>query len=176
MLPWVEFLTIYHPNMMRFLFTTILALLPLVSAVETDKQPEQPVQQQPDRQEKLPPPPLTHSEAAHQLIDLLQQTEACLAACRDEGSVCAALPELQRLARLARHIARGQQNLSEPTTQDYIAAQQLAGEFNTAWEAIRTHIARLEKDHLLSPQMREILCIDPSTENSNQSPSSPQGK
>ncbi len=162
--------------MMRFLFITILAFLPLANAVETGKQAEQPVQQQPDRQEKLPPPPLTHSEAARQLIDLLQQTEACLATCRDEGSVCAALPELQRLARLARHIVHGQQNLSEPTTQDYIAAQQLAGEFNTAWEAIRAHIARLEHNHLLSPQMREILCIDPSTENSNQSSSSPQGK
>ena len=139
--------------MMRLLFITILAFLPLANAVETGKQAEQPVQQQPDRQEKLPPPPLTHSEAAHQLIDLLQQTEACLATCQDEGSVCAALPKLRSLA-----------------------AQQLAGEFNTAWEAIRAHIARLEQNHLLSPQMREILCIDPSTENSNQASSSPQGK
>lgn len=150
--------------MMRFLSTAIFALLPLVSAVETDKQPEQP-----NQQEKLPPPPLTHSEAARQLIDLLQRTEACLATCRDEESVHAALPELQRLARFARHIVRGQQNLSEPTTQDYIAAQQLAGEFNTAWEAIRAHIARLEQNHLLSPQAREILCIDPSTERKHQS-------
>ena len=103
--------------------------------------------------------PTTHQEAAMQLIELLEETEACLAGCTDAAGVQAALPRLQDLAARARAFKGMQDSLPEPTTQDYIAAQDLLGRFNTIWQAIRDHIARLKRENLLSPELRDILLI-----------------
>ena len=105
--------------------------------------------------------PSTHQEAARQLIELLVQTEACLASCTDAATVQAALPRLRELAEQANQLKLAQAALPEPTTQDYLAAQELLGAFNTTWKAVRDHISRLEKAELISPEMREILHIAP---------------
>ena len=105
--------------------------------------------------------PATHREAAQMLIDLLRQTDACLATCTDADSVQAALPKLRELAVLTRDFKHMQDSLPEPTTQDYMAAQDLAADFNTVWNSIRTHIKRLETAQLLTPELRDILVIAP---------------
>ncbi len=104
----------------------------------------------------------THREAALALIDLLRQTEACLARCTDAAQVQAALPHLRRLAEQVHAFKRMQDALPEPTTQDYMAAQDLSGDFNTVWEAIRSHIRRLESAKLITRELRDLLVIAPS--------------
>lgn len=101
----------------------------------------------------------SHQEAAQSLIHLLSQTEACLAGCTDAPSVQNALPRLRELAAQAAQFKAAQNSLPEPTTQDYLAAQAILGEFNTVWNAIRAHIERLEKAQLLSPELRQVLRI-----------------
>ena len=108
-----------------------------------------------------PPPPATHQEAAAQLIDLLKATDACLAGCTDAASVQAALPRLKELAHQAQMFIEMQDRLPEPTTQDYIAAQELLEAFNTTWQSIRDHIDRLRENHLLTPELSDILRIAP---------------
>ncbi len=114
-------------------------------------------QQEKDIQEE----PTTHREAALMLINLLRQTDDCLATCVDASTVRAALPKLRELATLARDFKRMQNALPEPTTQDYMAAQDLTGDFNTVWNSIRAHIERMESAKLLTPELREILAIAP---------------
>ena len=106
-------------------------------------------------------PPATHQEAALQLTELLERTEACLAGCTDAASVQAALPELKELAHRVQLFKEAQDRLPEPTTQDYMAAQELLKRFNTAWQAIRAHIERLQTDHLISQELSDILILAP---------------
>lgn len=114
----------------------------------------------PAAQEELPPP-ATHQEAAAQLIDLLEETEACLAGCTDAAGVQAALPRLRELSARARAFKEAQDHLPEPTTHDYIAAQDLLKRFNTAWQAIRDHIERITRAGLLTRELGEVLVISP---------------
>lgn len=129
---------------MRILLLT--ALLALAPALPAQEQAE-------------PAPPTTHQEAALMLIDLLTQVEACLASCTDEASVQQALPVLTELSEQAQKFKLMQDSLQEPTVQDYMVAQDLLGAFNTVWNAIRDHIARLEQQRLITPELRRILVI-----------------
>lgn len=112
-------------------------------------------------QEEDTPPPATHQEAAEQLIDLLVETEACLAGCTDAAGVQAALPRLRELSTRARAFREAQDRLPEPTTHDYIAAQDLLKRFNTTWQAIRDHIERIRRAGLLTRELSDILVIAP---------------
>ncbi len=103
----------------------------------------------------------THQGLAQATVDLLSQTEICLNSCRDEASVRAALPRLKELAEQARQLTARQKALPDPTVQDDMAAQSLVADFQTLWNAIQEHLERLEREHLLSPAMREILRIAP---------------
>lgn len=108
--------------------------------------------------------PTTHQEVVLQIILLLQDTEECLATCSDEASVQAALPRLRELAARTAELKEAQRRLPEPTTQDYMLSQGQLTAFNTSWRAIRDHIDRLKKNHLISPELREILHIAPDQE------------
>lgn len=127
------------------------------------QEPAEPPPLPPAEEEPLPPAAAaTHQEAAEQLISLLEAVEATLATCVDAPSVQRALPRLRELAESARAFKQSQDQLPEPTTQDYIAAQELLKNFNTAWQAIRGHIERLRRARLITPELRELLVIDPS--------------
>lgn len=115
----------------------------------------------PAQQQEEPPAPATHQEAAEQLIDLLEETEACLAGCRDAAGVQAALPRLRKLSERAQAFKEAQNRLPEPTTHDYIAAQDLLKRFNTSWQAIRDHISRLRQAGLLTQELSSVLVISP---------------
>lgn len=101
--------------------------------------------------------PATHREAAEMLIALMVQVEECLASCKDAASVQAALPTLRELSAKVHAFKQMQERLPEPTTQDYMAAQDLTPAFNRAWFAIRKHIERLEKDGLFTQELKEAL-------------------
>ncbi len=101
--------------------------------------------------------PSTHREAAERLIALLLQTDECLAGCTDAASVQAALPTLRQLAEKVHAFKKMQDELPEPTVQDYMAAQDLAASFNRAWTSIRANIERLKKAGLLTPELQNIL-------------------
>lgn len=105
--------------------------------------------------------PDTHQELARAVLEFLSQTEICLNSCRSQESVQAALPRLRELAQEAEQLATRQKALPEPTVQDYMAAQSLVGDFYTLWSAIQKHLERLEKDRLLTPELRDILRIAP---------------
>lgn len=105
--------------------------------------------------------PITHREATEWLVELLVDTDACLASCTDEASVQEALPRLRELAARAEQLKQAQSKLPEPTTQDYLAGQELLGAFNAAWKAVRAHIDRLERTQLMSPALREVLRVAP---------------
>lgn len=135
---------------MRTLITAALLLAALL-----------PAQEEVPAIDEAAPQPATHQKAAAQLIELLEETEACLAGCTDAAGVQAALPRLHDLAYRAREFKEMQDHLPEPTTQDYIAAQELLGRFNTIWQAIRDHIERLKKENLLTPELRSVLVIEP---------------
>ncbi len=128
-----------------WLWTAVAAaVLPVPAAEETREAQEAQV-------------PSTHREAAEMLIDLLQQTDECLAGCTDAASVENALPTLRQLAEKVHAFKKMQEGLPEPTTQDYMAAQDLAAAFNRAWASIRAHIERLRKAELLTPELQGIL-------------------
>ncbi len=126
----------------------LLALAPLCSAEEAPQQAPTTL-------------PTTHQEFIPSLLELLTQTEHELATCTDAASVEAALPRLSELAKRARQLAARQQNLPEPTVQDYMAAHPHVGEFNRLWEAITEHIARMAQGQLITPELRNVLQIAP---------------
>ncbi|MBR4108210.1 MAG: hypothetical protein IKK45_05960 [Akkermansia sp.] len=103
----------------------------------------------------------SHQDVAAAMVDFLSRTEMCLNTCRDAASVQAAIPALEELKKEAAALSRRQAQLPEPTVQDYMAAQSLAGDFSTLWSAIRTHIERLETEGLMSDTLRQILHIAP---------------
>ncbi len=114
-----------------------------------------------EAQQAAPAQPANHQEFATALLELLTQTEQCLASCVDEASVEAALPSLQELAQQARRLSAWQRALPEPTVQDYMAAHPQVGSFNRIWQAIGDHIERLEQAKLVSPALREVLHLAP---------------
>lgn len=99
----------------------------------------------------------THQTLAKELVDILSQTEIALNSCTDEQSVLAAIPRLLELSQRAASLKQQQKELPEPTVQDYLAAQNLVGDFNTLALAIEQHIARLQRENLLSPELQKIL-------------------
>ena len=108
--------------------------------------------------EAAPPAALeSHRDLAHAITDFLSRTEVCLRGCTDAASVQAALPQLRGLAQEARRLADAQAALPEPTMQDYMASQELALQFLPIWKAIRAHVERLEKDGLMTDELRALL-------------------
>lgn len=103
----------------------------------------------------------THQGIAESLVELLSHTELCLNSCTDAVSVQAALPQLQELAKEAAALSARQKALPEPTVQDYMASQVLAKDFLVLQRAIRQHLDRLQKDGLMTPELREILKTAP---------------
>lgn len=99
----------------------------------------------------------SHRDLAHAITDFLSRTEVCLRGCTDAASVQAALPQLRELAQEARRLADAQATLPEPTMQDYMASQELALQFLPIWKAIRAHVERLEKDGLMTDELRALL-------------------
>ncbi len=112
-------------------------------------------------EQQAAPLPVNHQEFILALLDLLTQTEECLAACADAASTEAALPRLRELAERARQLSAHQQTLPEPTVQDYISAHPHVGAFNKLWQAVCGHIQRLQQTQLMSPELREILQLAP---------------
>ena len=108
--------------------------------------------------EAVPPACLeSHRDLAHAITGFLSRTEVCLRGCTDAASVQAALPKLRELAQEARRLEDAQAALPEPTMQDYMASQELALQFLPIWKAIRAHMERLEKDGLMTDELRALL-------------------
>ena len=103
------------------------------------------------------PLPESHHDLARVLTDYLSRVELCLRSCTDAASTAAAIPQLRELAAEARLLEQRQQQLPEPTVQDYMASQELALKFLPLWKAIRAHIERLERDGLMTDQLRNLL-------------------
>lgn len=103
----------------------------------------------------------SHTTIAQALVELLSQTELCLRGCQTSEHIEKAMPLLQSLKQRAEEISRKQQQLPEPSEQDYLAAQMYAKDFNTLWKAIQEHIARLQKGKLMTAELREVLGIAP---------------
>lgn len=99
----------------------------------------------------------SHHDLARVLTDYLSRVELCLRGCTDAASTTAAIPQLRELAAEARKLEQLQQQLAEPTVQDYMASQELALKFLPLWKAIRAHIERLEKDGLMTDPLRRLL-------------------
>lgn len=99
----------------------------------------------------------SHRDLAHAITDFLSRTEVCLRGCTDAASIQAALPRLRELAQEARRLADAQAALPEPTMQDYMASQELALQFLPIWKAIRAHMERLERDGLMTDELRALL-------------------
>ena len=102
-----------------------------------------------------------HVDLTSNIIDFLSRTEICLNSCRDADSVNAALTQLQQLKQECDKLVEVQRSLPEPTIQDYMAVQNQMETFSTIWNAIRDHIERLESEHLMTPELRQILHIAP---------------
>lgn len=105
----------------------------------------------------------SHAELADALVNLLQRTAATLESCTDAAAVSAALPQLKKQREEAARLITRQAALPEPTVQDYMAAQARANDFLDAKRAIRSGIERLQREGLLSPEIRETLGIAPET-------------
>ncbi len=105
--------------------------------------------------------PTSHQQFIPALLELLEQTEQCLAGCTDAASVEAALPRLRELAEQARKLSAHQQTLPEPTVQDYMAAHPHVAEFNKLWEGVCGHLARLEQAGLITADLRDVLQLAP---------------
>ena len=101
------------------------------------------------------------------LVSLLQQTASCLETGKDAASVQAALPRLHELSNEAHRIQNLQNSLPEPTTQDYISAHEQVAPFQTAWKAIRDHIECLQRAHLISQELSDVLGLGPDTPSSS---------
>lgn len=104
----------------------------------------------------------SHTTITQALVELLSQTELCLRSCQTSEHIEKEMSILQNLKQRAEEISRKQQQLPEPSEQDYLAAQMYAKDFNTLWKAIQEHIARLEKEKLMTDELREVLGIAPS--------------
>lgn len=137
---------------MRALCTTLLLIPFLAAPLPAREGAAQPAQ---------PAAPESHSDLARALTDFLSRTELCLRSCTDAASVQAAMPRLRELAQEARRLADAQDALPEPTTQDYMASQELALQFLPVWKAIRAHLERLEKDGLMTDELRRLLQTGP---------------
>lgn len=105
----------------------------------------------------------SHTELAEAMVDFLRRTDECLATCTDEDTARAAVPQLESLRAEAESLASRQAALPEPTVQDYMATQDKANDFLQYWQSIRAHLARMEKDGLLLPEIRKVLHIAPET-------------
>lgn len=105
--------------------------------------------------------PANHVDLTSSIIEFLSRTELCLNSCRDDESAKAAVSQLQQLKAECDKLVEIQQNLPEPTIQDYMAVQNQMEAFNTVWNAIRDHIERLEADKIMTQEMRDILHIAP---------------
>lgn len=130
----------------RLLFAPLL-LTAIGAAVAADQPQQQPPAAHTD----------THQSLAKELVGLLSQTEIALNSCNDQSSVQAAFPRLLELSEQAATLKQRQKALPEPTVQDYLAAQELVGDFNTLAQAIEQHIDRLKKANLLSPELKKLL-------------------
>ncbi len=139
-------------NLRTLLLLAAASFLPFSPLCAQQEEPAQ-------GEESAQPLPASHREAALLLIDLLRQTDACLASCTDAAGVQAAIPKLRLLAESVRAFKHIQDSLPEPTTQDYMAVQDLTGDFNTVWDSIRSHIRRLESSNLLTNELRDVLVI-----------------
>lgn len=108
--------------------------------------------------------PANHVDLTSSIIEFLSRTELCLNSCCDAESAKAAVSQLQQLKEECDKLVEIQQNLPEPTIQDYMAVQNQMEAFNTVWNAIRDHIERLEADKIMTQEMRDILHIAPPDE------------
>lgn len=102
-------------------------------------------------------PAKTHQDYASALLDLMAETELCLAQCLDKQSTEAATPRLKKLSAQMNELSLILQDLPEPTIADYIAAEQQVGEFNTLWDAIKKHIQRLDDEGLYSEELLSVI-------------------
>lgn len=105
----------------------------------------------------------THYLLAQEVINLLSETEMTLAGCTDAAGTEAALPKLRELAAQAAELRTRQQQLPDSTLQEDLTIAPLVQDFQLLWAAIRSHIERLEREGLLSAQLREVLRIAPTT-------------
>ena len=108
--------------------------------------------------------PTNHVDMTSAILDFLSRTELCLNSCRDTASVAEAVSQLNQLKQECAQLVETQRQLPEPTVQDYMAVQSKMEAFNTLWAAIRNHIERMEQEQLLTPELREILHISPSSQ------------
>lgn len=99
----------------------------------------------------------THQDYALALLDLLAETELCLAQCVDLESIQHNKPRLQELSEQMQELSVLLQNLPEPTIADYIAAEQQVSEFNTLWNAIKKHVQRLREAGFYSDELLAII-------------------
>ena len=113
----------------------------------------------PAQEAAAPPAPAleSHHDLARALTEYLSRVELCLRGCTDAASVAAALPHLRELAAEARRLEQAQQQLPEPTVQDYMASQELALQFLPLWKAVRAHLDRLESEGLMTDELRQLL-------------------
>ncbi len=107
--------------------------------------------------------PVTHFTIAQEVINLLAETELLLNSCRDADSVAAAIPELQKLGTEAQAIKQRQLSLPDSSLQEDITIARQVKDFQNLWSAIQSHIERLQKDGLMSDELRKVLCIAPTT-------------
>ena len=105
----------------------------------------------------------THFTIAQEVINLLAETELLLNSCRDAESVAAAIPELEKLGNEAQQIKAKQLTLPDSSLQEDITIARQVKDFQNLWSAIQGHIERLQKDGLMSDELRKVLCIAPTT-------------
>lgn len=105
--------------------------------------------------------PANHVDMTEAILDFLSRTELCLQSCADEASTKAAIPQLRQLKQECDTLVAQQKALPEPTVQDYMAVQHHMAAFNTIWQSIRTHVARMQESGLMSAEVAEILHIAP---------------
>ena len=107
--------------------------------------------------------PVPHFSIAQEVINLLAETELLLNSCRDAESVAAAVPELQKLGAEAQAIKEKQLKLPDSSLQEDITIARQVKDFQNLWSAIQGHIERIQKDGLMSEELRNVLCIAPTT-------------
>lgn len=103
----------------------------------------------------------THFSLAEEIIDFLSQTEICLNLCQDEQSIKEVLPQLKELSAYAAELKNRQNKLPDLTPAEDKELAKLISDYLTLQRAIDTHIERIIKNGLLTPELAEILCISP---------------